>query len=94
MKMIARRELMTRAAITKLKKLPVTERIVLVDELMESIAADQLDIPVSNDEKAMIDERLAEIAKHPTRGIPFTEFRKELRALSRSMKAGTCRKSA
>jgi putative addiction module component (TIGR02574 family) len=85
---------MTRVAISKLRKLPVTERIALVDELMDSIAADQLDIPVSADEKSMIDARLAEVAKHPKRGVPFTEFRKELRALSRNMKAGVCRKSA
>ena len=57
---------MTKAAIDKLKKMPVTKRIELVDELIHSIALDQRDIPVTKEQKAMIDSSLDEIAKHPT----------------------------
>jgi putative addiction module component (TIGR02574 family) len=43
---------------TKLSKLPVDERIRLVEELWDSIAADQKALPFTNEQKAELDRRL------------------------------------
>jgi putative addiction module component (TIGR02574 family) len=71
---------MTRSALKKsIDRLPVTERIELMDELMVSIARDHKEIPVTTSQKRMIDKALDEIEKNPGRGIPLAEFRKMLK---------------
>ena len=42
----------------KLSKLPVDERIKLVEELWDSIAADQRALPLTDEQKADLDRRL------------------------------------
>ena len=79
---------MTKAAISKsMRRLPVTDRIDLVDELLHSIAKDEADIPVPNWQKRMIDERLKAIDENPSRGVPLAEFRKKLRGLAQKLAA-------
>ena len=43
---------------TKLSELPVDERIKLVEELWDSIAADQDALPLTKEQKAELDRRL------------------------------------
>lgn len=43
---------------TKLQLLPVDERIKLVEDLWDSIAADQSVLPLTTDQKAELDRRL------------------------------------
>lgn len=43
---------------TKLSKLPINERIKLVEELWDSIASDQKVLPLSDEQKAELDKRL------------------------------------
>lgn len=43
---------------TKLKDLPVEERIKLVEELWDSIASDQKTLPLTAEQKAELDQRL------------------------------------
>jgi len=43
---------------TKLSKLPVDERIKLVEELWDSIASDQKALPLTAEQKAELDTRL------------------------------------
>ncbi len=43
---------------TKLKELPVEERIKLVEELWDSIAYDQKALPLTAEQKAELDRRL------------------------------------
>lgn len=43
---------------TKLRALPVDERIKLVEELWDSIAADQKTLPLTDEQKAELDRRL------------------------------------
>jgi putative addiction module component (TIGR02574 family) len=43
---------------TNLKNLPVDERIQLVEDLWDSIAADQSSLPLTQDQKAELDKRL------------------------------------
>ena len=84
---------MTKAMISKsMKRLPVTKRIELVDELIYSIAQDQSKIPVSDAQKAMIDECLEEIEKHPGRGMTLGQFKKKLRETANQMRSDRGRK--
>ena len=43
---------------TRLSRLPVEERIKLVEELWDSIAADQKALPLTDEQKAELDRRL------------------------------------
>lgn len=43
---------------TRLSGLPIEERIKLVEELWDSIAADQKALPLTNEQKAELDRRL------------------------------------
>lgn len=43
---------------SNLKQLPVNERIRLVEDLWDSIAADQNALPLTSDQKAELDKRL------------------------------------
>lgn len=53
----------------KLKDLPVDERIRVVEDLWDSIAADQKALPLTAEQKAELDRRLDayEADKHPGR---------------------------
>jgi putative addiction module component (TIGR02574 family) len=78
---------MKKAALSKsMRRLPVTDRIELLDELWHSIVADQDEIPVTDDQKQMIDECLLEIEKNPGRGINHAEYKKKLRGITRGLK--------
>ncbi len=71
---------MTKAALSRsIRRLPVTDRIELIDEIWHSVAADQAAIPIPGWQKEMIDESLAEIEAHPGRGIPLETFRSKVR---------------
>lgn len=54
---------------SKLKELPIDERVNLVEDLWDSIAADQRALPLTDEQKAEIDRRLDayEIDKNPGR---------------------------
>lgn len=43
---------------TRLSRLPIEERIKLVEELWDSIAADQKALPLTDEQKAELDRRL------------------------------------
>lgn len=67
---------------TKLSKLPVDERIKLVEELWDSIAADQKVLPLTNEQKAELDKRLDAYEADGNRGRlaveAITEIRRKL----------------
>ena len=54
---------------TKLRELPVDERIKLVEELWDSIASDQMALPLTDEQKAELDRRLDayEVDRNPGR---------------------------
>ena len=64
---------------TKLSKLPVDERIRLVEELWDSIAADQKALPLTNEQKAELDRRLDAYETDGSRGRLATEAVTEIR---------------
>ena len=64
---------------TKLSKLPVDERIKLVEELWDSIASDQKALPLTDEQKAELDRRLDAYEADGSRGRQATESITEIR---------------
>lgn len=58
----------------KARRLPVADRIELLDELWHSIAADQEGVPVPTWQKEMIRERLLEIRENQGKGLSLEAF--------------------
>ena len=59
------------------RRLTIAERLRLVEDIWDSIAADadETSLPVSDEEKAMLDERLADLEANPGDGAPWPEVR-------------------
>ena len=64
---------------TKLSKLPIDERIKLVEELWDSIASDQKALPLTDEQKAELDRRLDAYDADVNRGRLATESITEIR---------------
>jgi putative addiction module component (TIGR02574 family) len=64
---------------TKLHLLPVEERMRLVEDLWDSIAADQKALPLTQDQKIELDRRLNAYAIDHIRGQPAGEAILEIR---------------
>ena len=69
---------MSDAALEELLKLPVAERIDLIDRLWESVAKSE-DFELTDPQKAELDRRLADLQAHPDDGRPWQEVREDLR---------------
>lgn len=61
-------------------QLTVAERLELVEELWDSIAADAdaETLPLTDVERALLDERLADLHANPDEGRPWAEVRAEI----------------
>lgn len=64
---------------TKLSKLPIDERIKLVEDLWDSIASDQKALPITDEQKAELDRRLDAYEFDGNRGRLATEAIAEIR---------------
>ena len=64
---------------TKLQQLTVDERIKLVEDLWDSIAADQGALPITADQKSELDRRLNAYAVDKNRGRPATHAVRDIR---------------
>jgi putative addiction module component (TIGR02574 family) len=64
---------------TKLQQLSVDERIKLVEDLWDSIAADQGTLPITADQKTELDRRLNAYAVDKNRGRPVTHAVRDIR---------------
>jgi len=66
--------------VAEILKLPVEERVRLMELIWESLAADPSALPLSEAHRAVLDERLAEHERHPedvaTRDEVLTEARR------------------
>jgi putative addiction module component (TIGR02574 family) len=65
---------------TTLKSLPLDERIRLVEDLWDSIALDQMAIPLSQDQKAELDRRLQAFEIDGNPGRPAAEVIASIRS--------------
>ena len=63
----------------KLRNLPIDERIKLVEELWDSIAADQGILSFTNDEKVELDRRIDAFESDGNQGHPAVETISEIR---------------
>ncbi|MEO7966522.1 MAG: addiction module protein [Gemmatimonadaceae bacterium] len=61
-------------------QLTIAERLQLVEELWDSIAADAdaEALPLTDAERALVDERLDELRAHPDAGRPWADIRAEI----------------
>ena len=57
-------------------KLSIPERIALIGEIWDSITAEGKPIPLSDEQKAELDRRMAEHDKNPDAAIPWEEIRR------------------
>ncbi|MGH7709884.1 MAG: addiction module protein [Gemmatimonadaceae bacterium] len=59
------------------RRLPLPERLKLVEDIWDSIAQDANaeTLPVSVDDKALLDQRLAELEQNPNAGHEWPEVR-------------------
>jgi putative addiction module component (TIGR02574 family) len=64
---------------TELQLLPVDERIKLVEDLWDSIAADQSALPLTTDQRAELDRRLDAYAIDANRGQIATDVISNIR---------------
>ena len=64
---------------SKLQELPLDERIKLVEDIWDSIAADQQALPLTPEQRAELDRRLDAFEADKDRGQPVDEVIAEIR---------------
>lgn len=64
------------ALLTQAKQLTPADRLELIGELWQSLNHDEF--PVTDSERAMLDERLADLSAHPDSGRPWEEVEADL----------------
>jgi putative addiction module component (TIGR02574 family) len=64
--------------LTEILELPVDERIRLVEIIWESVAAVPEAVQISDELRAELDRRLAELEANPEAGVPWEEVRERL----------------
>ena len=69
---------MSSVNIQEILKLPVTERIEIVEAVWDSIAASPESLPVTESQKRELDRRLAEHRANPQSGRTWEEIRHSL----------------
>lgn len=69
---------MARPALDELRKLPLAERIELVEDLWDSIAADAEELPIPNSHREALAQRRAAYRDDPGRVLPWEEVRERL----------------
>jgi len=62
-------------------RMTVSEKIALAQEILDSVAADQPRLPLSDAKRKELDRRLADADANPTDGIPWEQV--EAAALAR-----------
>ena len=63
---------------SEIKKLSVAERILIVEEIWDSIAAEQESVQVTDAQKAELDRRIASCDASPNEGKSWQEIRRRL----------------
>ncbi|MDJ0853154.1 MAG: addiction module protein [Myxococcota bacterium] len=73
---------MSRDLREELLRLPIDERLELVQDLWDSIAAEceQKPFPLTEAQREELERRIRELDEHPERAIPWEEARERLRA--------------
>ncbi len=66
-------------SIDEIKMLDITERIILVEEIWDSIAKEQDSVGLSEYEKSILDERLASLENHSDNLMSWGEMKAKIR---------------
>jgi putative addiction module component (TIGR02574 family) len=69
---------MSTDTLSEILKLSVDERIQLVEDIWDSIAADPRDLVIPDEQIEELDRRLDEAAANPGQGRPWSEVRDRL----------------
>lgn len=69
---------MTLAEIPQLERLTAEEKLALVEELWESISLSAVDLPVSDEEKALLHERSEAHRRAPETALTLEEFNRRV----------------
>jgi putative addiction module component (TIGR02574 family) len=69
---------MPKVPIKDLLELPVSERIQLIQDLWDSVAADPANVPVTDAQRKELRLRLAEHRSDPDSAVPWEEVRRRL----------------
>jgi putative addiction module component (TIGR02574 family) len=69
---------MTTALLKRAAKLPVPDRIKLVEDIWDSIADEPDEVSLSAEQKRELDRRLELMRKNPGRGIPWEEAKRRI----------------
>jgi putative addiction module component (TIGR02574 family) len=63
---------------SEIRQLPVPVRLLLVEQIWDSIAEDEKQFHLSEAQTAELDRRLAALEADPNRGSPWSEVKKRL----------------
>ena len=74
---------MTLTDLPEVQALSAREKLELVDELWKSLAAEWETLPVSDEEKRILDERWETFLQEPASALSLEQFRERLKALRR-----------
>jgi putative addiction module component (TIGR02574 family) len=77
---------------SEIKKLSVAERILLVEEIWDSIAAEQETLLLTNGQREGLDRRIASYNESPGKGATWDEIKNRLKA-SQSSRATMLRQN-
>lgn len=69
---------MTTALLKQATKLPVPDRIKLVEDIWNSIAEQPDEFPLTAAQMRELDRRLESMKKHPERAIPWEEAKRQI----------------
>ncbi|MBB5032590.1 addiction module protein [Prosthecobacter vanneervenii] len=67
-------------ALEQIRQMPVVQRIQLVEDIWDSMVAEDVDFPLSSAQLAELDERRAAMAADSSIGIPWAEAKARLLA--------------
>ena len=67
-------------SIDEIKLLDISERIILVEEIWDSIAEEQGSLVLSEYEKKILDERLLSLKENPKKLMSWDEIKSKIRS--------------
>jgi putative addiction module component (TIGR02574 family) len=67
-------------ALEQIRQMPVGQRIQLVEDIWDTMVADDADFPLSGEQLSELDKRRAEMIADPSIGIPWNEAKARLLA--------------
>ena len=67
-------------ALEQIRQMPLGQRIQLVEDIWDTMVAEDADFPLSSDQLTELDSRRAEMMADPSIGIPWAEAKARLLA--------------